>query len=300
MFSKNKKNYLYIFALIGQLLIKTSYGQVAPVQNQSYLNPYIYNPAWVGKGDVSQLFVGVKKQWAGVEGSPTIATLTYEKPIENTPASIGVRLVNVTEGPVNGLSSQVTAGYKLETGLESSLYFGMSLGLVYNTFNANALDAPNDPLVQAQNNSAIGFDGGVGLVYETNGLNIGWSMPRFAAPRPFAKQADGQNPYSPWDYMIGSVSYTFEPNLDWKFTPVFLYHLQKGFNNQWEAAFTATYQEKLNLGSIYRQNTGLTLLAGINISDRFAFNYLYSFSSPAAQLPNDSHELVLRVIFGEK
>ena len=297
MFSKNKNIHIYILALIGMLLVKTTYGQVASIQNQAYLNPYIYNPAWVGKGEVSQLFIGVKKQWMGVEGSPTIATLTYEKPVENTPASIGVRLVNVSEGPVNSLSSQVTAGYRLETGLESSLHFGMSLGLIYNTFNASALDAANDPLVQAQNNSSISFDGGVGLVYETNGLNIGWAMPRFAALRPFGKQNDGQDPYSPWDYMIGSVSYTLEPNLDWEFTPMFLYHLQKGFNNQWEAGLKAVYQKKLNLGSLYRQNTGLTMLAGINISDKLAFNYLYSFSSPTARLPNDSHELVLRVGF---
>ncbi|WP_299464301.1 type IX secretion system membrane protein PorP/SprF [uncultured Microscilla sp.] len=286
--------------VIAQLWATTTQAQVAPVQNQFYLNPYIYNPAWVGSNDQNQLFLGVKKQWVGVEGAPTIATLTYEHAMEDNPASMGVQVVNISEGPINTLAARVTAGYRLETGLDSYLYFGMSLGLVHNAFNANALDAANDPLVMEQNANSVSFDGGFGFGYESNGLRMGLALPRFTAPRPFVKNNDGKDPYSPWDYMIGSLSYTFEPDLDWEFTPAFLYHMQKGFNNQWELGLTAAYQKKLNLGTIYRQNTGLTVLAGFSLSDNVSLNYMYSFSSPTAKLPNDSHELVIRLAMGRK
>ena len=297
--SFKRTTYIFALLLVGQLLAGVVQAQVATVQNQFYLNPYIYNPAFLGSSDYSQLFLGVKQQWAGVEGSPTIATLTYEKPLENR-ASWGARLVNVSEGPINSLSAQATLGYRLEVGLESYLNFGMSLGFVYNTFNANELDAVNDPLVQEQNNRVFNFDEGVGFSYQSGGLQIGLALPQFAAPRPFVNNNDPETSYSPWDYLIGSISYQMEPDLDWQFTPMLLYHMQKGFNNQWEAALKAVYQKKVTAGGMYRQNTGLSIFAGFNLSDRFGFHYLYSFSSPTAQLPSDSHELVMRLILGDQ
>jgi len=290
---------LICLVFLGQLVTNIAQAQVATIQNQYYLNPYIYNPALLGSNDHTQLFLGVKKQWTGVEGAPTVATFTYEKPLENR-ASIGGRLVNVSEGPINSLSAQATLGYRLEVGLESYLNFGMSLGFIYNAFNANALDAANDPLVQEQNNGVFNFDGGVGFSYHSGGLQLGLALPQFAAPRPFANNNDPQTNYSPWDYLIGSIVYKLEPDLDWELVPMFLYHVQKGFNHQWEVALKTIYQKKVTIGGMYRQNAGLTAFAGFNLSDSFGFHYLYSFSSPTAQLPNDSHELVLRLIIGEQ
>lgn len=280
-------------------VVTFGYAQVDPVQNQFYFNPYIYNPAWVGSHDVEQLFVGVKKQWAGVEGSPTIATFTYEKPLE-LGASLGAKIVNITEGPVNSLSTQLTAGYRLELGLESFLNFGMALGFAHNTLNTSKLDDPNDPLVIEQNRSNFRFDGGIGFGYQTGKLNIGWAVPRFVAPRPFIKSNDSQTAFSPWNYMIGSLAYTFESGLDWEITPTLLYHYQKDFNNQIEAGIKAVYQQRIFGGGIFRQNVGLTLFAGVNLNNKISTHYLYNFSSPTAMLPNDSHELVVRIQLGRK
>jgi len=290
---------MMVLSCLGCLSIKTAQAQVAPVQNQFYLNPYIYNPAFVGSSDVPQLFFGIKKQWVNVEGSPTIATLTYTKPLANQ-ASFGVKLINVSEGPINSLSLQGTLGYRLEVGMDSYVNFGMSLGFVYNSFNAAALDAANDPLAQEQASGVFKFDGSIGFSYQVANFTAGLVFPNFTAPRPFANNNDPQTSFGPWDYMIGSLAYKLEPNSEWEFNPMFLYHMQKGINNQWELALKAVYQKKITGGILYRQNVGLTAFGGYNINDKIGFHYLYNFSSPTAQLPNDSHELVLRMTLGKK
>lgn len=276
-----------------------SIAQVAPVQNQAYFNPYIYNPAWVGQSGYTQMFASFKKQWLGVEGSPTIATISFEKPLESG-LSLGGQLINQTEGPINRLQFQATGGYKLEVGLESFVFFGMSLGIAYDNFNIAQLDDPNDPAAVEQAQSQVRFDGGVGFGYENKGLRIGFSMPNFLAPRPFVNNvAADQISFSPWDYLITSLTYEYELNMDWKFQPTIMYHYYKDFNGQFEGGLKATYQEKFWGGALYRQNVGLTAFLGMHINDQFSAGYLYNFSAPTATLPNDSHELVLRMRLGK-
>ncbi|OJJ23069.1 hypothetical protein BKI52_01575 [marine bacterium AO1-C] len=287
--------------LIGLLVLMSwgSYAQVAPVNNQAYFNPYLYNPAWVGQSGYTQLFAGFNKQWAGVTGSPTIATLSFEKPLESG-LSLGGQLVNQTEGPINRLRAQVTGGYKIAVGLEGFIHFGMSLGMAYDNFNVAQLDDPNDPLATELAQSQIQFDGGVGLGYEFRGLKVGVSIPNFLAPRPFVSTNDAnQLSYSPWDYMIGTLSLTIDQGMEWIFEPTLMYHYYKDFDGQIEGGLKATFREKFWGGALYNQNLGLTAFLGLNISDLFSFGYLYSFSSPTAGVPNDSHELVLRFRFGK-
>ncbi|HAS43477.1 MAG TPA: hypothetical protein DCS93_23560, partial [Microscillaceae bacterium] len=263
-----KSTIIFLLALINTcLIIEKSKAQIAPIQNQYYFNSYIYNPAWLGKDNVQQVFLGIKKQWIGVEGSPTITTLTYEKALASR-VSFGGRIININEGPIFNLSSQFTASYRIELGLESYLNFGMSLGVLFNGFNASKLDDPDDPLVAQQNSSNLNFDGGVGFGYQNGKLNIGLSLPNFANPQPFAQPTDKSRlSYSPWDYLIGSISYAFEPNLEWQFTPTLMYHYNKRFSNQWETALKATYQGSYYLGGILRKDAGFTLFGGLNIGD---------------------------------
>jgi type IX secretion system PorP/SprF family membrane protein len=293
------KKMMQVLVLLGSIAVHSLWAQVAPVQNQVYFNPYAYNDAFLGKSEETRLFVGLKKQWLGVQNSPLVATLTFEKPLPSG-FNVGLRLVNVSEGPINTLSNKFSASYQIETGMEASLSVGMSLGLAFSSFNASVLDDPNDPAIAAQNQSNFQFDGSLGIVYQWKNLAVGVAMPNFAAPQPFVNlNKDDEVTFSPWNYLIGSVSLDYELDMDWTFSPMLIYHYQKDFAGQFEAGLRAKYQDKYTFGGLYRQSVGLTILAGLDLNDQFGLHYLYSFSSAAANLPNDSHELVLRVTFGE-
>lgn len=291
------KKLIQVLLLLGSIAVHTLRAQVAPVQNQVYFNPYVYNDAFLGKSEETQLFVGVKKQWLGVQNSPLVATFTFEKPLPSG-FNLGLRLVNIAEGPINTVSNKISASYRIETGLEASLSVGMSLGLAFSNFNATMLDDPNDPAVAEQNQSNLQFDGSLGVAYQWKNLSLGVAMPNFAAPRPFVNLSGAdQVTFSPWNYLIGSVSIDYELDMDWTLSPMLIYHYQKDFDGQFEGGVRAQYQEKYFFGGLYRQSVGLTALAGMELSEMFGLHYLYSFSSAAANLPNDSHELVLRVKF---
>ncbi len=291
-----RKLFQILYFLVG-VAIPSLRAQVAPIQNQVYFNPYVYNDAWLGKSEETQLFVGVKKQWLGIENSPLVATLTFEKPFMSG-FNVGLRLVNISEGPINTLSNKFSASYRLETGLDAHFIVGMSLGMAFSSFNAAMLDDPDDPAIAEQNQSNFQFDGSLGIGYQWKNLSVGVAMPNFAAPRPFVNlSGSDQVTFSPWNYLIGSVSLDYELDMDWTFSPTFIYHYQKDFDGQFEGGVRAQYQSKYYLGGLYRQNVGLTVLAGLDLNEMFGFHYLYSFSSASANLPNDSHEIVLRVKF---
>ncbi len=270
--------------------------QVNPVQNQAYFNPYIYNPAWAGHSGFRQLFVGVKTQWLNVDGAPTMATATFDMPVSDGLSMAG-QIINIHQGPFNRLMTQAGASYKVTLQEKRFLSFGLSVGFDHLNFNAQALDDPNDPAVASVAINEINLTGSAGLAYTHDNWKAGLSLPNLLAPTSVVEP--DQN-HQPWDYLIGSVSYTYQYSTDWKITPTIFYHHYGNFADQIEGGLKLDYRSKIWAGGLFRQDYGATAFLGIDISKMFNVNYLYSFSSVSANLPNDSHEIVLGVKFGKK
>lgn len=275
--------------------------QVVPVHSQYLINPYIYNPARLAEEGYTQVNVGFRKQWWGVEGSPTVGSATLELPL-NENLAIGGRLVNYTEGPINQTQLHFSASYRLTLDYyeEQFLSFGMSLGMRNNMFNTSALDDPDDPALAQIAGNSLNIDGAFGLAYHYKTLQIGISAPHLSNPQYFSEQGFGPVEIRPWEQMIFTAGYGFfiDYYQNWELKPQVLYHYDTNFDNQIEGMLTASYQGQYWGGLSYRQQYGVSIMAGANINETFALNYSYGVSSPEAQVPNDSHELTLRIRLG--
>ncbi len=295
------KTYIYTFflAFIISLSAAPVSAQLLPVQNQFFVNPYVYNAAFATEAESANLYVAGKKQWLGVEGSPTIASVSYTHPLTSK-MSLGGFVNNITEGPFNNLTALFTAGYDLQLSkqLDQHLYFGLSVGFNWNNLNTNKFDDPNDPAIANYTTSGINLEGAIGLVYSVEKLRVGISLPRINNAAFFANESGSVSTIEPLSRLIGSVSYTFEfePSMI-ALTPYVLYHYNKRFDGQLEGMLQAAYNNKIRAGLGYRQNYGINCLIGANIGAMFNLNYIYTFTSSESDLLQDSHELVLGLRF---
>ncbi|MDX2306280.1 MAG: PorP/SprF family type IX secretion system membrane protein [Microscillaceae bacterium] len=280
------------------LCCSLSQAQVVPLQNQFVVNPYMYNPAWAGNSDYMQFHGGFKKQWLGIEGSPSVATLSFEAPL-NESLNLGANLINVTEGPWNYLNAQFGASYQIPLGYAGDhiLRFGMSLGFRYSLFNINELDDPDDPALAGMPESTFTPDGSFGLAYQFRNLQVGVSMPRFTEAIPLSSEIT----ITPWYHLIGSASYKFDIGISgWAITPTLVYHREQEIEDQIEGFLKVSYQDKYWGGGSYRQDYGVTAFLGAEINEMFSLNYFYTFGNLSSPVANQSHELTLRVRIGSK
>ena len=62
--------------MIGELI----FSQQTPITNQYLVNAYSLSPALAGYNRNSELFVGYRKQWTGIPGSPKTSSINLNLP----------------------------------------------------------------------------------------------------------------------------------------------------------------------------------------------------------------------------
>ena len=111
------------FFLFNQLL-----AQEQRVFSQFFMNPYIYNPAYVGVEGHTALFVMHRAQYSGLQGGPSFSHVTFHTPLKGG-IGIGGMAFNEQEGGILNTSGfKVSAGYLAAFDRKHYLRFGMSLG----------------------------------------------------------------------------------------------------------------------------------------------------------------------------
>ena len=64
----------FIFLFFSYSLVSA---QESATFTQFYMNPYRINPAYAGIDGQGAMFLTYRKQWAGIEGAPTIMNFSY-------------------------------------------------------------------------------------------------------------------------------------------------------------------------------------------------------------------------------
>ena len=286
---------VFLLSALATGLTTPAFAQLVPVQNQYFVNPFAYNPAAVGADRQTQFHTSFKKQWTGTDGAPTLASITFEKPIHRL--SLGANLTNLAEGPFNSVSTQFTAGYRFQMSNRPKqwLSFGWSLGVRLNTLRTARIDDPDDPAVAAYRAPGLVLDGGFGVRYQYERFTLGLAVPRLTNTLPYGNDNALLGGFRPLNHLMASASYDFIPHLtDWKITPTVLYHYAADFDSQWEGMLMASFRKKFWGGAGYRQRYGANVLAGAEITSMIAFTYAYSLAGAANYFPS-SHEVVLRL-----
>ena len=269
---------------------------------QFYLNPYLYNPSYVGIDGQSALSIIYKKQWMTVEGGPTIANVSLQTPI--TPrAGFGLSITNDTRGLLNNSSVLFTFGYNVALAEKSFLRFGISGGGTWNTLDMTKLESmSNDPALAniLENNASLTGNAGISLHIKT--FQVGASMPTIFEPSYMSDSEFSITEIKPFQSIIVNASNRFYFGGDKHiFEPYALYRINGNLPPQYEAAGILHLNHVIWLGASYKQDFGISALAGLKVKNTLAIGGSYSLqNSGVNELNSPSFEVSLNVLLGKR
>lgn len=270
---------------------------------QFYINPALINPSLTGSDGQPALFFSYKKQWAGIEGAPSVANVSIQSALQNK-VNLGFHINNEERGVINASSLLFTGGYTIPINDESMVRFGFSLGASWNQIDINALNfgTPGDPIQVDLLDNNFQLLGNAGLSFHSKGFHIGASIPNMLQPVYLTKDPFTVAEIAPFESIIFHSSYRIYFGNDKNvFEPYLIYRYNQTLPTQLEAAGVLHLQDKIWLGGSYKQDFGISGLGGFNINKQLGVGYSYTLKNTGLnELNRPSHEIHLALLLGER
>ena len=280
------------------LLYKTSLAQYPARINQIFLNPFAYNPAYIGDQGYITASLSYRKQWAGIEGAPATSWFTLQVPTDHRLA-LGINLLDDRYGAVATTSALATLGYGVSFSQTSYLRFGVSAGVGMHYTDLARIDDPDDPLVNTASHRRTYLDGNAGVYYRHRNLNLGVALPRLFEHPLVSQTQQTEVRLSRFKHVIAQAGYKVElPMSRWYLYPQMLYHINYHIG-QAEGLLSASYHDRVWVSASYRQSSIWAGMVGFRLYQHAKLAYTYEL--PSVNLPlGATHELTLHWRFGQK
>lgn len=297
-FMWSKRSSIFLLFLISTF----AYGQDQTNFTQFYVNPYLYNPSYVGIDGQTALSLIYKKQWMTVDGAPAIANLSFQAPLSPR-AGFGFSVTNDTRGLLSNSSLLLTFGYNIALAEHAFIRFGISAGGTWNTVDMSKLESVNNDLALRNildNNAAL--TGNAGISFHIKTFQLGASMPTMFAPSYLSEDAFSITEIKPFQSIIVNASNRFYFGDDKHiFEPYALYRINADLPPQFEVAGVLHLNHTVWLGGSYKQDFGISALGGIKLQKVFAIGASYSLqNSGANELNSPSFEVTLNLLLGKR
>ncbi|ANE53186.1 type IX secretion system membrane protein PorP/SprF [Flavisolibacter tropicus] len=322
------------FGLLGILFCHLAQGQQKPHYTQYILNQYVLNPALTGIENYTDVKIGHRRQWEGIEDAPVTTYFTIHTPIhksdyrttatsyqvpgenprgqrywENYTAAephhgVGFQVINDQTGPLNYLSAYATYAYHLGLSPRTSLSAGFGLGATSLTLNTSKLQfaTPGDPVANSRGNvTRIKPDLNAGLYLYSADYFIGISAQQLI-PSTVSFSDRGTTPGGQLvPHFFASAGYRFLVGEDFNLIPSVLVKYVNPTPPQVDVNFKLQYHDLLWVGGSYRSQDGFAGMLGLNVSNTFNIGYSYDYTtSRLNQFSKGNHEIVLGFLIGNK
>ena len=289
-----------LLALLLILCLKAD-AQFDVMLTQYMNNEMFINPAYTGTRRVLATTLSYRNQWVGIEGAPVTETFSIHSPTGKK-AGLGMSVLNESIGISRRIGFNGNYSYRIKTGADGHLSFGLSGGLIqyHQNFNELVLIDPNDHLFSTSYPSVIAPNAGFGMFFYTNRFYLGFSIPRLIKN---SMQSYGlQNSASPqsWHYYLTSaVVLNLSENFILK--PSMMIKEVSGAPLQAELAMHALVGKVWWIGTSYRSGAAVTATTGFQLSPQMRIFYSYDYALTKLQnYSSGSHEIVISYDFARR
>jgi len=307
------------FLALLSISVYDSYAQNYPVYNSYYNNPFLYNPAEAAT-DYSYIFLDHRRQWVGVEGAPTLTTLSFSTMFNNTHAGMGAKASSYKRGILSTTDLSVSYAFGVPFDKRNTLFLGLSGGAISNNINMSKVADPSDPALSQYLDNNFQPAANFGMLFRSaSGLNFGVTLPQLFAPIYNESSNFSNTAFTPLDNMVISAYYkktvaskivnkkkkgmrarvkTGETLAPLEF--YMLYKYAKVGNNQLEALVKLNLSQNFWLGASYKQPGSFGGITGIS-TKYVIISYSYE---PGGQtepgFSSGTHEIQLGVRLGKQ
>jgi type IX secretion system PorP/SprF family membrane protein len=309
--------------------------QQKPQYTQYVFNNLLLNPAVTGIENYTDVKLGYRSQWTGLDGAPVTSYLTIDAPLGSNfiqgdatafpaeggenPSSrlytqnymaaephhgIGLTIVSDVAGPITTTNIDATYAYHLGLTDRMNLSVGVAAGV--NRINLNTslitLENPNDPAIT--NGAAAQWkpDLSTGVWLYSSNYYFGASVQQIL-PENLYFSTDHDNAYQnktvPQYFVTGGVKLFVSDDIT--LLPTFLIKEINPVPLTYDINLKLSFKDKFWLGASYRHDDSFGILAGLNISSFINIGYSYDITTSALNtVSNGTHEIVISLLLNNK
>ncbi len=278
------------------------------------LNPFGWNPAYAGMDNSLVATGAMRKQWAGLDGSPVTQHVNAHLPVYALRSGFGILLENESPGAHRQTSGLLAWNYQMPIGRDGVLSAGVSGGFSQivldgtlirtpeGTYPDNSPGTHNDPTLSYNKESAGAPVFGVGLFFTKGKTETGLAAQQLGQSRwKFSNDLTLNSRQT----ITASVGRTFDVAENLTLKPVFLVKTDL-VETQIELCLLGRLREKLLGGVSFRGYSGksrdaFVLFGGTKLNEKTTVAYSYDVSLSKLSTANrGSHELVLQYNLGKE
>lgn len=260
----------------------------------------IVNPAFAGVDKETNLSIGYRKQWIGVNNAPETQMLVFGTTLGKN-LGFGVSAVNDKTFIEKQTFVGIDFSYKLMVSATTDLYLGLKAGGNFyevNTAGLGTFNPVSDPALVSF--SSFKPNIGVGALLKRDSYYLSISIPRLLNSVR-ARNEDAQTfvaTNKPHLFMGGGFDYDLESQYDLLLKPSFLLRYVNSAPVSIDYNLSMSFQKSFEIGVLYRSSDVMGGIARINISKKLLFGYAFETSSRSDLTSNmNTHEFLLKYKF---
>lgn len=303
-------------------------GQQKPQYTQYVFNNFLLNPAISGIENYTDVKVGHRNQWAGIDDAPQTSFVTahwnlgsdylwrnslslpepdddpmsrnYMQNYTSSPAhhGMGVTAVYDEVGPLSRLDVNLTYAYHLQLNNTFNLSVGVAAGISRIALDINSLRFEDqsrfDPSVANSIPTQLKPDLGLGVWLYSGRIFAGAAVQQVLQQKLSFTGDPTYNSGKEVPHFFFTAGYRLYIDDVISATPSIMVKQMNPTPTSVDLNLKLAFKDRFWLGGSYRRGDSFSALVGINRSHLFNLTYAYDFTTSSLnQVSNGSHEIVL-------
>lgn len=287
----------HILRSLGALLLGFAglggHAQQDPLYSQYMFNTLAFNPAYAGSADVFTIMALSRHQWVGFDGAPSTQTLLAHSPLPKENMALGLSVITDKIGPTRQTSAYADYAYRIRTGEDTRLAFGLKGGI--NLYQADLASLTSvDP-----DNASMNIKGkmlpnfGFGLYWHSPRYYIGASVPKLLENEIDTEGANLVTSSEVRHYFLMG-GYVMDIDRHLKFKPSVMLRVVEGAPLSLDVNASFLLRERIWFGAMYRLGNSVGLLGQYQVNDQLRIGYAFDLTTTEMSAYNaGTHEIML-------
>ena len=294
---KIKLLYTFILILCSNLF---SYGQQEPLFQHNYLNPFIYNPAYAGSNNKTEIGAFRNQKWAEYDGGIISNLINVHSQINQSNSSIGIQLNTDNIGLSARTKAHIAYAYRINITDDLFLQPGFSVGIIDQRINYSGIvaDIADPILAQTFDPNRTGIDANFGLYLKFKEFKFGLSVPQLLGNKLLLNESTTYSYQLERQYVL-NTSYSFYTNPDHNFfvQPDFLLIHSPGLPFHYSASLLTGFTKIGWIGATYKSGYAIGANLGLSLFDQLKVGFAYDI--PLGEMANisNSNNLEIGVVY---
>jgi type IX secretion system PorP/SprF family membrane protein len=270
-----------------------------------FYKPMVYNPAFTGMDDATNVMFVSRAQWTDFKGAPQLNIVTLDGNLMNKKVGLGLMLVSDRKGITNRIGGDLCYSYRLNINDDMQLRFGLSLGVVDQTidYSKALVESPNDATLFSDSQRKTVFNGNAGLALIWKGLEFGAAVPQIIGNKiNYVDTSNVRGYYTQARHYMGSLKYKFflSKEKGISVSPQGLVRFVPNTPFQYDGNINFDWKDKFWIGATYKSDYAVGANVGFCFHKQLYVGYSYDFIiGNIGKYSGMSHELMLNFKFGK-